>query len=96
MPSCSQYLSLVSRVGWQVLVTRTSHIPKRVKTFDFLTLNAKIELYTDLSSLVALFMEGIRTEAIKITNAVKTQLINWFVSQPAFIKALFPETVWEV
>lgn len=55
-----------------------------------------IELCTALSSLVALFMEGIRTEAIKITNAVKTQLINWFVSQPAFIKALFPESVWEV
>lgn len=55
-----------------------------------------IELCTALTSLVSLFMEGIRTEAIKITNAVKTQLINWFVSQPAFIKALFPETVWEV
>lgn len=31
-----------------------------------------------------------------ITNTIKTQLINWFVSQPAFIKALFLETVWEV
>lgn len=31
-----------------------------------------IELCTALSSLVALFMEGIRTGAIKITNAVKT------------------------
>ena len=55
-----------------------------------------IELCTALSSLVSIFMEGVRTEAIKITNAVKTQLINWFVSQPAFIKALFPEVVWEV
>lgn len=55
-----------------------------------------IELCTALSSLVAIFVEGIRTEAIKITNTIKTQLINWFVSQPAFIKALFPETVWEV
>ncbi len=55
-----------------------------------------IELCTALSSLVAIFVEGLRTEAIKITNAIKTQLINWFVSQPAFIKALFPEAVWEV
>lgn len=55
-----------------------------------------IELCTALSSLVAIFVEGLRTEAIKITNTIKTQLINWFVSQPAFIKALFPETVWEV
>ena len=55
-----------------------------------------IELCTALSSLVAIFVEGLRTEAIKITNTIKTQLINWFVSQPAFIKALFPEAVWEV
>lgn len=55
-----------------------------------------IELCTVLSSLVTIFVEGLRTEAIKITNTIKTQLINWFVSQPAFIKALFPETVWEV
>ena len=55
-----------------------------------------IELCTALSSLVTIFVEGLRTEAIKITNTIKTQLINWFVSQPAFIKALFPETVWEV
>lgn len=51
-----------------------------------------IELCTALYSLVVLFMEGIRTEAIRITKAVKTQLINWFVFHPAFIKALFPET----
>lgn len=55
-----------------------------------------IELCTALSSLVSIFMEGLRTETIRITNAVKTQLINWFVSQPAFIKALFPEVAWEV
>ena len=55
-----------------------------------------IELCTALSSLVAIFMEGLRTGAIKITNTIKTQLINWFVSQPAFIKALFPDAVWEV
>ena len=55
-----------------------------------------IELCTALSSLVAIFMEGIRIETIQITNTVKTQLINWFVSQPAFIKALFPNPGWEV
>lgn len=33
-----------------------------------------IELCTALSSLVNIFMEGLRTEAIKIRNAIKTQL----------------------
>lgn len=43
-----------------------------------------IELCTALSSLVSIFMEGVRTEAIKITNAVKTQLINPFPWQEKF------------
>ena len=55
-----------------------------------------IELCTALSNLVSIFMERFRTEEIKITNAIKMQLINWFVSQPAFIKALFLKSVWEV
>jgi len=33
---------------------------------------------------------------LKVADVIKTQLINWFVSQPAFIRALFPESVWEV
>ena len=55
-----------------------------------------IELCTALSSLLAIFMERIRTGAIKITNTAKMQLINWFMSQSAFIKALFPNPVCEV
>lgn len=52
-----------------------------------------IEICTALSSLIAIFREGIGTVAIKIAYAVKTQLINRFLSQLAFIKVLFPEPV---
>lgn len=55
-----------------------------------------IELCTAPSSLVAIFMGGLRTGAVKITNAIKPHLINWFVSQPAFIKNLYPQSGWEV
>lgn len=55
-----------------------------------------IELSTALSQLLKILCDGIRNRAITITNEVKIQLINWFVSQPAFIKALYPDLMWEV
>ncbi|MBO5596982.1 MAG: transposase [Oribacterium sp.] len=55
-----------------------------------------IELCTALKQLVSIITDGIRGGAVTITKNIKTQLINWFVSQPAFIRALFPEPVWEV
>ncbi len=55
-----------------------------------------IELSTALKQLLKILCDGIRNRAITITNEVKTQLINWFVSQPAFIKALYPDFMWEV
>lgn len=55
-----------------------------------------IELSTALGSLFKILCDGIRNRAITITNEVKMQLINWFVSQPAFIKALYPDFMWEV
>lgn len=55
-----------------------------------------IELSTALASIVALFNEGIRRGAVVITETFRMQLIDWYVSQPAFIKRLFPETLWEV
>lgn len=55
-----------------------------------------IELSTALGSLLKILCDGIRNRAITITSEVKTQLINWFVSQPAFIKALYPDFMWEV
>lgn len=55
-----------------------------------------IELSTALKQLLKILCDGIKNRAITITNEVKTQLINWFVSQPAFIKALYPDLMWEV
>lgn len=55
-----------------------------------------IELSTALKQLLTLLTEGIKNHAITITSEVKQQLINWFVSQPAFIQALYPDFGWEV
>ncbi len=55
-----------------------------------------IELSTALRSLLKILSEGIKNRAITITNEIKMQLINWFVSQPTFIKALYPDFMWEV
>lgn len=55
-----------------------------------------IELSTALKQLLKILCDGIKNRAITITNEIKVQLINWFVSQPAFIKALYPDLMWEV
>lgn len=55
-----------------------------------------IELSTALKQLLKLLCDGLKNHAITITSEIKMQLINWFVSQPAFIKALYPKFMWEV
>ena len=55
-----------------------------------------IELSTALKQLLKILCDGLKNHAITITSEVKTQLINWFVSQPTFIKALYPNFMWEV
>lgn len=55
-----------------------------------------IELSTALKHLLKILCGGLKNHAITITSEVKTQLINWFVSQPSFIKALYPKFMWEV
>ncbi len=55
-----------------------------------------IELSTALKQLLKILCDGIKNRAINITKEAKTQLINWFVSQPSFIQALYPEFMWEV
>ncbi len=39
---------------------------------------------------------GIRNGSITIDETVRMQLIDWFVSQPAFIRAIFPEFIWNI
>ncbi len=55
-----------------------------------------IELSTALKQLLKLLCDGLKNHTITITGEIKMQLINWFVSQPAFIKALYPKFMWEV
>ena len=55
-----------------------------------------MELSTALKQLLKILCDGLKNRAITITNETKVQLINWFVSQPAFIKALYPDLIWEV
>lgn len=55
-----------------------------------------MELSTALKQLLTILDNGLKTRAITISKEVKSQLINWFVSQPAFIQALCPDFGWEV
>lgn len=55
-----------------------------------------MELSTALKQLLKILCDGIKNRAITITKEIKTQLINWFISQPAFIKALYPYFLWKV
>ena len=55
-----------------------------------------MELTTALRRLLELLANGLENRMISITSEVKSQLINWFVSQPAFIQALCPDFGWEV
>lgn len=55
-----------------------------------------MELSTALKRLLTILVNGLKNRAITMTSEVKSQLINWFVSQPAFIQALCPDLGWEV
>jgi len=55
-----------------------------------------MELSTALRSLMSIFAAGIRSGSIIIDENVRVQLIGWFVSQPTFIQAIFPEFIWDI
>ena len=55
-----------------------------------------MEYSTALKQLTAIFVNGIKNGTITIAKEVKCQLMNWFVSQPAFIRELCPDFEWEV
>lgn len=52
-----------------------------------------MEYSTALRSLMSIFATGIRNGSIIIDETVRMQLIEWFVSQPAFIRSVFPEFI---
>lgn len=50
-----------------------------------------MEYSTALRSLMCIFATGVRSGRITIDETVRMQMIEWFVSQPAFIQSIFPE-----
>lgn len=48
-----------------------------------------MDLKTALKSIMGIFAEGLETGDIKISAAMSERLLDWYVSQPNFIKALF-------
>ena len=55
-----------------------------------------IEYREALHSILSILLNGLKQGIIKITKDVKSQLINWYVSQPAFIQEICPDLTWEV
>ncbi len=55
-----------------------------------------MELSTALRSLMSIFATGIGDGRITIDETVRVQLIGWFISQPAFIQALFPGFICDI
>ena len=49
-----------------------------------------MDLTTALKSIMSIFAEGLKTGDIKISSAMSARLLDWYVSQPNFIKVLFP------
>ena len=47
-----------------------------------------IELSDALERLLAIFLDGLVTGTVKIENSVRQELLDWYISQPAFIQKL--------
>lgn len=50
-----------------------------------------MEYSTAFRSLMSIFVTGVRNGSIIINETVRMQLIEWFISQSAFIQSVFPE-----
>ena len=54
-----------------------------------------IELSDALQRLLTIFADGLRNSEITVSESVRLLLIDWFLSQPKFIRALFPAFIAE-
>ena len=52
-----------------------------------------IELTDALQRLLSIFADGVQSGEITISESVRLLLIDWFLSQPGFIRALFPSFI---
>jgi len=55
-----------------------------------------IELTDALKRLLIIFAEGMRNGTIQIAEAVRRELIDWYVSQPKFIQRLYCEHLGDI
>ena len=73
-------------------IRREDNDPRTMGELFFLVYDEvkDIELSDALRSLMTIFAEGMKRGAIRIDESVRIQLVDWFISQPLFIQALFP------
>lgn len=54
-----------------------------------------MDLTNALQSLMALFVDIVKTFSAQITEMIKNQVSNWMASQATFIQAMFSNLCWE-
>lgn len=54
-----------------------------------------MDLTNALQSLMALFVDTVKTFSAQITEMIKNQVNNWMASQASFIQAMFGDLCWE-
>ena len=78
-------------------IRRTDNDPRTMGSLFFQIYDEvkDIELADALRSLLALFVAGMKSGAVKIDETIRVQLISWFMSQPTFIRVIFPAFLTE-
>ena len=78
-------------------IRRTDNDPRTMGSLFFQVYDEvkDIELADALRSLLALFVAGMKSGAVKIDETIRVQMISWFTSQPTFIRILFPSFLTE-
>lgn len=73
-------------------IRREDNDPRTMGELFFLVCDEvkDIELSDALRLLMAIFAEGIKNGDIRLSETFRTLLVNWFFSQPKFIRNLFP------
>ena len=76
-------------------IRREDNDPRTMGELFFLVYDEvkDIELTDALKRLMSIFAIGIKNGMIRIEEPVRIMLLEWFVSQPLFIKALFPDFI---
>ena len=78
-------------------IRRTDNDPRTMGSLFFQIYDEvkDIELADALRSLLVLFVTGMKSGAVKIDETIRVQLISWFMSQPTFIRVIFPAFLTE-